>query len=153
MELSKYDIHVAIVYFEELKQYKARPVLIFDNDNKYAVCDIFSITSKNKQYKYNYKIEKWKEAGLKQPSFIKLAELKSLNKDLIKDKIGTLQKDDIEGLQKVLEVLESDRKKASEKYNNNNKNKIEIPEEIKKQLKFAESQTEDQNEEPPKLKP
>lgn len=134
MELNKYDIHIAIVYFEELKEYKARPVLIFDSDNKYAVCDIFSITSKNKQYKYNYKIAKWKEAGLKQPSYIKLAELKSLNKDLIKNKIGTLQKEDVDGLQKVLEILESDRKKAIEKYNVENKNKIEIPEEIKNNI-------------------
>ena len=64
-----------------------------------------------------------------------------------------MQKEDIDGIHKVLEILENDREKAIKKYNTENKNKIEIPEEIKEQFKFIESQTEDQNEEPPKLKP
>ena len=135
MELAKYDIHNAIVYFDEKNEYKARPVLIFENDKKYAICSIFAITTKNKQYKYNYKIIKWQEAGLLQPSYIKLSDLKYIEKDLIKDKIGTLDNIDITGIKKMLKIIEIDKEKAIRKYNNISKNILEIPQEVLNQIK------------------
>ena len=162
MDYKKYSIYNAIVYFEEINDYKKRPVLLLEDDNKYEVFDIYKIThddskenksKKNSNYKYNYTIIKWKEAGLKEPSLIKIRQINNIDKKLLVDYLGDLQKVDIEGLEGLVVKMYEDDKKALEKYNSKSENRIEIPEEIKKQLKFAESQTEDQSEEPPKQQP
>lgn len=134
MEYVKYEIYNAIVYFEGMNEYKARPVLIYEFDNKYAMCDIFTITSQDKNYPYDYKIVEWKKAGLLKPSYIKLAEMKMIENKFIKQKLGDLQSVDIIGMENVLRQLLEDKKKALKKYNETVDNKLDIPKEIMDKL-------------------
>lgn len=134
MAYVKYEIYNAIVYFEEKNEYKARPILIYEIDNEYAMCDIFTITSQNKQYTYDYEIKEWQKAGLLKPSYIKLADMKVIDNNFIKTKLGVLQPIDIDGMEKVLRQLLNDKKRALEKYNETASNKIEIPNEVIEEL-------------------
>lgn len=163
MDYKKYNLYRAFIQTGN-PAHNNRPVLLLEDDNNYKVFDIYNIThddtndnksnkDKNINYKYNYPVKKWKEAGLKSPSLIKIREILNIEKRLLFEKIGELQKEDIEGLEDLVVKMYEDDKRALEKYNSKTENRIEIPEEIKKQLKFAESQTEDQSEEPPKQQP
>ena len=143
MDYKKYSIYDAIVYFEEINDYKKRPVLLLENENKYEIFDIYKIThddsnenkvKKKSNYKYNYPISKWKEAGLKEPSLIKIRQINNIDKKLLIDYLGDLQKEDIEGLENLIVQMYEDDKNALEKYNAKTENKIEIPDEVIKQM-------------------
>jgi len=130
----KFDIVYATLKFDENKKVKARPVLLLENDNVYNVFDIYKITTKNNNDNYNYEIKKWKEAGLKEPSYIKLKSIETINKDVLaKDKLGTLQDEDIKGMNKKLveiALIELEKEKNEKEFSE----KIQIPENILKSI-------------------
>lgn len=146
MEYHKYDIHLAIIYFEEINQFKTRPILIYEEKGKYELYDIYKITSKNNGYKYNYKIKRWKEAGLNEESYIKLANIKSIHSSYIRDKIGELQQEDIIGMEELIKIYNEDIEKASKKYDEHFTSSIEIPDEVLKKLENNEETEEENNE-------
>jgi len=75
--------------FTGRKKYKKRPALILldTNDGDIIVC---RITSKLYYTEYDFKVESWKECGLKLPSVIRLHKIASLEKNLVEQTIGTI---------------------------------------------------------------
>lgn len=138
MEYVKYGIYIGIIYFEDINKYKIRPILLMNDKGNYNFYDVFKITSQDKKYKYDYEIKKWKEAGLKEKSYIKLRKIEVIEKDFIKVKIGDLQKEDIEGMQDLLKEMKKDDEIANEKYNTKISNRINVPDEILDKLNDEE---------------
>ena len=129
----KYDIVYATLKYEDNNTGKARPVILLENDNQYNIFDIYKITTKNNNNKYNYEIIKWQEAGLKEPSYIKLKSIVTIEKTkLAKTKLGTLQDEDIAGMnKKLVEIAINELKKEK---NAELKNRISIPNNIINQI-------------------
>lgn len=134
MDFVKYGIYYAIVYFEELNKYKIRPILLLEDKDQFNMFYINKITSQNTGYKYDYPIKKWKEIGLKAPSYIKLAYEYTIDKKQIKSKIGDLQAEDIEGMTKLKAKMLEEFKSFENIYNIQLKNSIDIPQDIIDQI-------------------
>lgn len=90
--MSKWDIYLANVPFEDLSQFKIRPVLILDDTA--VLVDCLKMTS-HVPRRDEYALKDWKGAGLKKPTTIRMSKrLRLTSKQLIK-KLGVLQPIDI----------------------------------------------------------
>ena len=100
--LSFGEIYLLKFPFSDSKKVKKRPVLVIldTGDNDLVVC---RITSKIYSTEFDFKIEDWKESGLKLPSVVRLHKIATLEKDLIDKKLG--------------QINERLKKKIKEKFN------------------------------------
>lgn len=97
--MNPYDIYLAEVPFEDVEGAKVRPILILED--KACLISCLPITS-NTARSEDYIIKKWKEAGLKKPSAIRILNVLELDVSMIDRKIGTLHPVDIIGIQNRL---------------------------------------------------
>ena len=86
------EIYLLKFPFSDGKNYKKRPILVIldTGDNDMVVC---RITSKIYNTEFDFKIEDWKESGLKLPSIIRLHKIATLEKDLIDKKLGQINEE------------------------------------------------------------
>lgn len=149
-KIKKYDIVYAILKFDENNTKKARPVLLMENENDYNIFDIYKITTKNNNDKFNYEIKQWKEAGLNQPSYIKLKNIYSIEKyKIARTKLGTLQEIDIKGMEEKLSDIAIYELEIEKQIKSNYTYKIEIPKEVMEIIKQNNPDTEDDTNNPP----
>lgn len=98
--MTKYDIYLADVPFKETDEHKLRPILIL-NDAAFVI-GAMPITSQGKTGEFQSEIQEWESAGLTKPSYIVLEPIRIEDRDMVKEKIGTLQPADIFRLEQKL---------------------------------------------------
>jgi len=78
--------------FTNGQSHKRRPALVLlDTDDKdFIAC---RVTSKLYNTEYDFEIEDWKHCGLKLQSIIRLHKIASLDKNLVEETMGTINKD------------------------------------------------------------
>lgn len=99
----KWEVWWAKVKFEdEPDVVKTRPVVIFDNRQAYIVS--FKVTGQmpRENFRGEYVLQKWQEAGLQTVSVVRLSKQLKLVPDDFVDKIGMLTIKDIMGIKMML---------------------------------------------------
>ena len=93
--MTKWEVWLASVRFDDSKEIKTRPVVIYEDKIAYIIS--FKVTSHEprKNFIGEYQLKNWKAAGLKKKSVVRLhKKLKMYESDFIK-KIGDLDDCDI----------------------------------------------------------
>lgn len=99
--MSLWDVYLAKVPFEDIDKTKIRPVLIIE---EYAyIVSCIKMTSQAPR-PGEYVLKKWKEAGLKKETTVRLSKALWLSKDLILKKIGHLHPIDILEIEKRINL-------------------------------------------------
>ena len=77
--------------FTRGKIHKKRPALLLRDteDNDIIVC---RITSKLYKTEFDFEVNHWKECGLRLPSVVRLHKIATLEKNIVEQKIGTIDK-------------------------------------------------------------
>lgn len=92
LSLNKWDIWLAKVAFEdEPNLIKNRPVLIMDNTECLVLSLKITSHSPRANFKDEYQILKWKEAGLLKPSTIRISKKLLLPQESFIFRLGELQ--------------------------------------------------------------
>ena len=101
----KWEIWTARVKYQDTVGEKVRPVLIYDNKTAYFLS--FKITSHEPRanFRGEYRIKYWKEAGLHLPSTVRCSEALNLEEADIFSKIGRLDMADIREVRNILRSL------------------------------------------------
>jgi len=107
------DIVVVPFPFSDLKTTKKRPALVLASIPSRSLPPLIVVAMITSQLESesipgDYKILKWKESGLLHPSKVRLAKVVSLEEDLLVKRLGTLQKEDREGVRLKFKELFSD---------------------------------------------
>jgi mRNA interferase MazF len=90
------DVYVCVFPFTSGQGAKARPVLVLlDLGADCLVCRISSVPHRGF---LDLPVSHWKEAGLEKPSTVRLSRLVTVEKTILKLRIGTLQPDDLNGV-------------------------------------------------------
>lgn len=88
------DVHICLFPFTSGRNAKPRPVLILrDLDPDCLICRITSIPH---QGFLDLRVAHWQDAGLEKPSTIRLSRLVTIEKVLLRQRIGRLMPDDLE---------------------------------------------------------
>jgi len=90
-----FDIYSYRFKFEDSNQSKIRPVIILKNNR------VAKITTHSVRDSKDYRIHKYKEAGLRKPSTIRFSKTINLNTRDLSKYIGHLHNDDIEIINKI----------------------------------------------------
>jgi mRNA interferase MazF len=104
-QYKKWDVILVPFPFTDLSSAKRRPALIVSpdsyNQNKDVV--IAYVTSRvNTPLRFgDYKLQKWKEAGLPKSSLVRM-KLATIDKTIIVKKLGKLENIDSEEIEKIL---------------------------------------------------
>lgn len=88
------DVYVCLFPFTDGRAAKARPVLILLDLG--PDCLVSRITSVPHQGAFDLPVDHWQKAGLEKPSTIRLARLVTVQKSLLKIRIGRLDSIDLE---------------------------------------------------------
>ena len=87
------DVYICLFPFTSGREVKPRPVLVLrDLEPDCLICRITSVLH---QGFLDLAIAYWKEAGLEKPSIIRLSRLVTVEKSLLKRRIGRLAPDDL----------------------------------------------------------
>lgn len=110
--MQQWEIWYADFPFEDKDESKKRPVIVLNIEGSHPVVLLsIKVTSHEvrKNDKYDTLIQKWQEAGLKQPSVARISKTIQLSEDKFTEKIGDLQQEDIVNISKryIDFVLES----------------------------------------------
>jgi len=88
------EVYVCVFPFTSGQEAKARPVLVLmDLDPDCLVCRITSVPHRGF---LDLPVSNWKEAGLEKPSTIRLSRLVTVEKPLLKLRIGRLAREDLD---------------------------------------------------------
>lgn len=90
--MKKWDIYLANVPFEDIPQSKCRPVIILDDSA--ILVDCVKMTSKPPR-SGEYILQKWKEAGLKKETTVRISKRLALSQTSFIKHIGSLHPVDI----------------------------------------------------------
>jgi mRNA interferase MazF len=106
---NKYDTVIVKFYFASSKVYKARPAVIISSDyyNSVSRNNIVALAiSSQFETKLDFEPEiiDFKNAGLSKPSILK-SNIVTVEKDFILQTIGSLEKDDRENLNSLIEKI------------------------------------------------
>ncbi len=99
--MTKWDVYIAEVPFEDLAEMKVRPVVILEDS--VALVDCLKLTSQTPRYG-EYVLQKWSEAGLLKPTTVRISKRLALKPDLFRKRIGSLHPIDILEIQKLLSM-------------------------------------------------
>lgn len=94
MTIKEWEIHWAHVVFEDSDEVKRRPVLII-NESKAVIVSLKMTGTDRGDNVREYRIEKWREAGLSKPTSVRLDKILHLQETDLDGKIGRLQEIDI----------------------------------------------------------
>lgn len=97
--MTKWDIYIANVPFEDIRQSKPRPVIILDDSCFLIEC--LKMTSQPPR-RGEYVLQKWREAGLLKQTTVRISKRLQLDPDCLIKRIGALQSIDIIEIQKRL---------------------------------------------------
>lgn len=97
--MSKWDIFLADVPYEDLPESKIRPVVILDDS--VAVIDCLKMTGQKPRLG-EYVLKDWKGAGLRKQTTVRVYKRLALPQEKLIKKIGTLQIVDIAEIQKLI---------------------------------------------------
>ena len=97
--MSKWDIYLANVPFEDLPQSKRRPVIILDDTA--VLIDCVKMTGQPPR-PGEYVLQKWKEAGLHKPTTVRVSKRLALSSASLIKQLGSLQPVDIIEISKRL---------------------------------------------------
>ena len=102
-EIKPYDLWFAkVAHEDEPEVCDDRPVLVIDEKKGiYAALKITS-TKPRQDFWGEYTIKKWRQAGLSNPSTIRISKFLRLETDDFRRKIGTLRMVDIIGVQNYI---------------------------------------------------
>ena len=103
----KWEVWYAFyAYEDEPDSGKNRPVLVLENKDFYPILAAKVTSAKPREgFAGEYRIEKWKEAGLEKPSTIRLSKRLKLDEEDFKFKIGRLTPNDIIKVQSILKNM------------------------------------------------
>ncbi len=87
------DVYICVFPFTSGQGAKARPVLVLMELG--ADCLVCRISSVPHRGFLDLPVSRWKEAGLERPSTVRLSRLVTVEKTLLKVRIGRLQPDDL----------------------------------------------------------
>lgn len=87
------DVYISNFPFTSVRKVKARPVLVLVDLG--VDCLVCRITSVPHQSFLDISLTNWKDAGLEKPSTIRLARIVTIEKSLLKIRIGRLSSDDL----------------------------------------------------------
>ena len=104
-QYKKWDIILVPFPFTDLSSAKRRPALIVSPDTYNAGKDVViayvtSQVSSPPRFG-DYKLQKWKEAGLPKPSLVRM-KFATIDKTIIVKKLGKLEEIDSEEIEKIL---------------------------------------------------
>lgn len=99
--MTKWDIYIADVPFEDEPQSKVRPIIILEAST--VLIDSLKMTGQPPR-PGEYVLKKWKEAGLLKPTTVRVSKRLSLKPAALKKRIGSLHPIDIIEIQKLLSL-------------------------------------------------
>lgn len=107
------DIAVVPFPFADLQTVKRRPALVLTTISSRSFPDLVVVAMITSQLDGevimgDYKVAKWKEAGLLHPSKVRLAKVVSLETTVLLNKLGSLQKVDRAGVKRELKKVFAD---------------------------------------------
>ena len=88
------DVVLLAFPFAEQQKVKRRPALVLLDAGDADIL-VARITSHDVDTDYDVRVVEWKRAGLLLPSVIRLHKLATLQKTLVKNKLGTLSSNDL----------------------------------------------------------
>lgn len=99
--MTKWDIYFADVPFEGLPESKPRPVIILDDS--VILIDCLKLTGKPPR-PGEYVLQKWKEAGLRKPTTVRLSKRLALDPSSFLFRVGSVRPIDIVEIEKRLSL-------------------------------------------------
>ena len=99
--MTKWDIYIADVPFEDLPQSKPRPVIILEDS--VVLIDCIKMTG-HPPRRGEYALQKWQEAGLLKPTTVRVSKRLALSPRFFRKRIGSLHPVDIIEIQKRLSL-------------------------------------------------
>ncbi len=100
MDFKKWEIYLANVKFEDIEESKIRPVLILQDKSVFLI-DCLKMISQPPR-KGEYALKKWREAGLRKPTVVRIGKKLSLPPCEFIKRIGRLNLVDIIALEQML---------------------------------------------------
>lgn len=97
--VNRWDVCLAYVGFEDMDDYKKRPVLILGSSA--LLLDCFMMTGQEAR-PGEYTLKYWAEAGLKKVTAVRVSKRLRLSEGAIIRKIGTLHPADILEIEKII---------------------------------------------------
>lgn len=97
--MKKWDLYFAKVPFEEVPESKPRPVIVLEDST--VLVDCLKLTGKPPR-QGEYVLQRWKEAGLRKPTTVRLSKRLALEPEAFLFRIGALQLIDIVEIEKRL---------------------------------------------------
>ena len=99
--VTKWDIYIADVPFEDLPQSKPRPVIILEDS--VVLIDCLKMTS-HPPRPGEYALQKWHEAGLLKPTTVRLSKSLLLPLNALRKRLGALHPIDILEIEKRISL-------------------------------------------------
>ena len=99
--MMKWDIYIADVPFEDLPETKLRPVVVLEDS--VILIDCLKMTS-HAPRQGEYVLKRWKEAGLKKPTTVRISKRLLLEPSAFRKHVGSLHPIDILEIQKRLSL-------------------------------------------------
>lgn len=99
--MTKYDIILTKVKFEDQEGSKIRPVLYLKEGECFHIGSKMTSHSPRSNYPKEYQIKNWKESGLKKPTVIRFSKRVEFENDDAIKKIGHLSDEDIKEIEKL----------------------------------------------------
>lgn len=100
-----------LLLFEELvttyqREGKTRPMLVLADTGDDDII-VARMTTRFQSLPYVVEIRSWREAGLAQPSFVRLNKVQTVHKNLVRKAVGRLTNDDLRSVRASLQLLMS----------------------------------------------
>jgi mRNA interferase MazF len=94
-----YDIILVPFPFADLSSTKQRPCLVLchikpERLPEHLIVSMITSQVEGLRFPYDLVINKWKESGLPKPSLLRLSKIVTIEKQLVRKKIGSMQKSD-----------------------------------------------------------
>ncbi|MDR2073770.1 MAG: type II toxin-antitoxin system PemK/MazF family toxin [Oscillospiraceae bacterium] len=99
MKTRKWDLFWAKVKYEDIEDFKIRPVVVIGEEE--VLISALKCTSKLNK-KFSYFVKYWEKSGLCKPTAIKIDKIIKITKRNLERKIGRLDPEDIAEIKKLL---------------------------------------------------
>jgi mRNA interferase MazF len=106
---NKWEIWLAHVMFEDGTALKKRPVLVISPELAYIISLKITTHSPREEFEGEYQIIKWREAGLKKQSTVRVSKILKMTANDFIHKIGILSPNDAYEVQILWDELHDDR--------------------------------------------
>lgn len=99
--MTKWDVYIAMVPYEDLPQAKPRPVIVLSDTGNMVAC--IKMTSKQPR-PGEYVLQKWQAAGLRKPTTVRLSKRLLLKPAAFKKRLGSLHPIDILAIGNLISI-------------------------------------------------